>query len=210
MERIAGIALPDTPLAREAESMAKGSLPAEIFNHSLRTFLFAELVAEASKIDHDAELLFVSAILHDTGLSAQHMSERNRFEIDGANLARELLQRHGDATRGEIAWDAIALHDSSFARWKGPEVRLVSEGVNVDFGAHLDTLNHDRIRAVLRAAPRTNFIPSFLDHVAALVKKKPFATGVCFVTDVAYRLVPGFHVDNFVDAVRADDPFASL
>ena len=88
---VAGITIRDSPLAREATAEAKGSLPPEIFNHSLRTFLFAELVSKARKIDHDVEAVYVAAILHDTGLSTAHMSERNRFEADGANLAREIL-----------------------------------------------------------------------------------------------------------------------
>jgi HD domain len=208
---VAGITIPDSPLAREAASAAKESLPPEIFNHSLRTFLFAELVSKAHKIDHDVEAVYVASILHDTGLSTAHMSDSNRFEVDGANLAREILMKHGIAgQRADVVWDAIALHDSSLARWKGPEVQLVANGVNVDFGAFLTELDKGDIRSVLAAAPRTNFIPAFLKSVAAVAKKKPNATGNCFVTDVAYRMVPGFHLANFVDAVNSGDPFAAI
>ena len=130
-QSVAVISIPDSPLARDAESAARESLPAEIFNHSLRTFLFAELVSKAHKIDHDVEAVYVASILHDTGLSAAHMSESYRFEVDGANLARDILKKHGvTGQRADVVWDAIALHDSSLARWKGPEVRLVSNGVN--------------------------------------------------------------------------------
>jgi hypothetical protein len=208
---VAGITVPDSPLARDATAEAKGSLPPEIFNHSLRTFLFAELVSKAQKIDHDVEAVYVASILHDTGLSTAHMSDRNRFEVDGANLARDILEKHGvTGQRADVVWDAIALHDSSLARWKGPEVRLVSSGVNVDFGAFLDVLDKADIRGVLGAAPRTNFVPVFLNAVAAVAKKKPNATGNCFVTDVGYRMVPGFHLDNFVDSVTSEDPFAAM
>ncbi len=208
---VAGITVPDSPLAREAAAAARESLPPEIFNHSLRTFLFAELVSKARKIDHDVEAVYVASILHDTGLSEAHMSEGYRFEVDGANLARAILKKHGvTGQRADIVWDAVALHDSSFARWKGPEVRLVSSGVNADFGAFLDVLDHGDVKSVLAAAPRTNFIPAFLKSVAAVAKKKPNATGTCFVTDVAYRMVPGFHLSNFVDDVTGEDPFAAL
>ncbi|MDB5069960.1 MAG: phosphohydrolase [Candidatus Eremiobacteraeota bacterium] len=208
---VAGIGIPDSPLARDATAAARESLPPEIFNHSLRTFLFAELVSKAKKVDHDVEAVYVASILHDTGLANAHMSAGNRFEVDGANLAREILMMHGiTGERAEVVWDAIALHDSSLARWKGPEVRLVSSGVNADFGAFLNDLDHADVRSVLAAAPRTNFIPAFLNAVAAVAKKKPNATGNCFVTDVAYRMVPGFHLSNFVDDVRSEDPFAAL
>lgn len=211
LRSVAGLAVPDSPLAREATAAARDSLPPEIFNHSLRTFLFAELVSKLRKIDHDVEATYVASILHDTGLSSAHMSDSNRFEVDGANLAREILAKHGvTGQRADVVWDAIALHDSSLARWKGPEVRLVSAGVNADFGAFLNEFDKGEVRAVLAAAPRTNFIPAFLAAVAVIGKKKPQATGTCFVTDVAIRMVPGFHLDNFVDAVSGPDPFAGV
>ena len=183
--------------------------PAEIFNHSLRTFLFAELIASAKKIEHDAESVYVASILHDAGLSATYMSESRRFEVDGANLARDLAKRHGlGATRAETIWDAIALHDQGgLARWKTSEVVLVNAGVSSDFGASLGALEREDVVAVLKAAPRTNFIPAFLQAVAAVAARKPQATGNCFVVNVGYRMVPGFHLENFCDEVKRD-PFA--
>jgi hypothetical protein len=206
---VAGIKIPDTPLAKEATSVALAAEPVEIFNHSLRTFLFAELIARAKGVSHDGEAVYVAAILHDTGLAPAHMSDSERFEVDGANLSRRLLERHGVAgPRADLVWDAISLHDSGgIARWKAPEVMLVNAGVAADFGGHLDLMQRDDVRAVLSAAPRTQFIPVFLDAVAVVAKRKPNATGNCFVTDVAYRMVPGFHLENFCDAVKAD-PFA--
>ena len=206
---VAGIAIPDTPLSREATAEARSSEPIEIFNHSLRTYLFAELIAKAKNVSHDAEAVYVAAILHDTGLAPAHTSETERFEVDGANFAREILKRHGETgARANLIWDAISLHDSGgIARWKQPEVMLVNAGVAADFGGYLKLLQRNDVMAVLATAPRTNFIPVFLDAVAAVAKRKPQATGNCFVTDVAYRMVPGFHLDNFCDQVKAD-PFA--
>lgn len=206
---IAGIALPDTPLALEAATTALAAEPSEIFNHSLRTFLFAELVARVQSLEHDVEAVFVASILHDAGLSTRYASQSHRFEADGANLARGMAKRHGlAASRSETIWDAIALHDQGgLARWKSPEVVLVNAGVSADFGSALGTLRRDDVVAVLQAAPRTNFIPAFLEAVAAVAKRKPQSTGNCFVVDVGYRMVPGFHLENFCDEVKAD-PFA--
>lgn len=197
-------------LAREATNIAADVEPPEIFNHSLRTFVFAELIAQARKTKHDAELVYVASILHDTGLTHRYMSEGERFEVDGANLARQVLNRHNVSARDtDVVWDAIALHDSGgIARWKQPEVLLVNAGVSADFGAYLPLLQRDDVVAVLRAAPRTGFIETFVDAVAAVAARKPEATGNCFVTDVGYRRVPGFHLTNFCDAVK-DDPFTS-
>ncbi len=206
---VGGIAIPDTRLARDATSVARTSEPPEIFNHSLRTYFFAELIATAKKLAHDAEAVYVAAILHDTGLSPAHMSANDRFEVDGANLSRAVLRRNGVAgARADLVWDAISLHDAGdIARWKAAEVMLVNAGVSADFGASLELLQRADVIAVLAAAPRTNFIPVFLNAVAAVARRKPRATGNCFVTDVAYRMVPGFHLANFCDEVK-EDPFA--
>ncbi len=210
MQRVAGIAIPDTHVAKEATEVARASEPAEIFNHSLRSFLFAELIARAKSLAHDTEALYVAAILHDTGLAPAHVSQDERFEVDGANLARRILSRHGvTGSRAELVWDAITLHDcGGIARWKQPEVMLLYEGVAADFGSHRDLLQRSDTIAILEAAPRTGFIPVFLEAVARIAKLKPHATGNCFVIDVAYRMVPGFHLENFCDEVQ-EDPFAS-
>ena len=210
MKTIAGIEVPDTPLAGEATALAKGALPPEIFNHSLRTYLFAQLVAKAQKIDHDVEIVYVASILHDTGMAKAYMSDARPFEVDGAFVARDLLAKHGvtDA-RMDAAWDAVALHDNGgIAMHKQPEVRLVSAGVGADFGAFLELMTSDEIKAVLAAAPRTKFIDVFLDASAAVAKKKPGACAHSFVADVGYRRVPGFSLPNFVDEVLAGDPFS--
>lgn len=206
---IAGISVPDTKLAREATSTAKAALPPEIFNHSLRTYLFAELIAKAKKIDHDAEIVYVASILHDTGMSSKHMSESRPFEVDGAELAKQLLSKYRvSESRSDRAWDAIALHDNGgIASHKQAEVRLVNAGVGADFGGYLDLMKRDRIIAVLNAAPRTHFIDVFIAATAAVAKKKPFAAAHSFVADVGYRKVQGFTLPNFCDEV-VDDPFA--
>jgi hypothetical protein len=207
---VAGVEIPDTPLAREATDTARASEPPEIFNHSLRTFLFAELIAENKGLSHDVEAVYVAAILHDTGLTPVHMSQGQRFEVDGANLARKILTRHDvGGSRADLIWDAISLHDQGdIARWKATEVMLVNAGVAADFGAYLDRMERSDVVAVLQTAPRNGFIPVFLDAVANVAKQKPQATGNSFVTDVGYRMVPGFHLANFCDEIKAD-PFAA-
>jgi hypothetical protein len=204
-----GTRAPDSALAREATELAMSSLPREIFNHCLRTYYFADLIGVARKASYDREALYIAAILHDMGLSPPHISEKERFEVDGANIARDLLKKYGIVgATADTVWDAITLHDNGgIARWKQAEVALVNAGVGADFGAHLDLILHDDVVAVLQKAPRTGFVPVFIASVAEVAKRKPFATGNNFVTDVAYRKVPGFHLSNFCDDVK-DDPFA--
>ena len=207
---IGGVGIPDTALAHEATQIARSVLPVEIFNHSLRTFLFAELIGKATQVQHDAEAVYVASILHDTGMSAQCMSDENPFEVDGANLARTLLGKYGtEQRRQDLIWDAIALHDNGgIARRKQTEVALVNAGVSADFGSYLEKLSRADIVQVLSAAPRTNFVNVFVDAVAAVARRKPNASAHSFVADVGYRIVPGFSLPNFYDDVMKDDPFA--
>jgi HD domain len=207
---IAGILVPDTDLANEATSLAMSCEPIEIFNHSLRTFLFSQLIARTKKIAHDIELVYVASILHDTGLSSKYMSDSRPFEVDGANVLRELLTKREVAdSRINLAWDAVALHDNGgIAQQKQPEVQLVNSGVNADFGAYLDTMTKDQIVDILSAAPRTNFIDIFVNAAATVAKKKPLVCAHSFVADIGYCKVPGFHLPSFCDGL-GEDPFAA-
>jgi HD superfamily phosphodiesterase len=92
---IAGIAIPDSALAREAGEFVRDTSTRLLFDHSRRVFLWASLQAEPLSLDYDAELLYVGAMFHDLGLVEGHRSEHERFEIDGANAARAFLERHG-------------------------------------------------------------------------------------------------------------------
>jgi hypothetical protein len=209
LKSIAGIQVPDSPLAREATQIAQAAEPVEIFNHSLRTFLFAELIAKMKKIEHDAEIVYVASILHDTGMSPRYTSATYPFEVDGANVTRTLLTAHGvTERRQDLAWDAVALHDNGgIAQRKQPEVFLVNAGVSADFGAYLDSFAKADVVKILDAAPRTNFINVFLDAAAAVARRKPLASAHSFVADVGYCRVPGFHLPSFCAAVK-EDPLA--
>ena len=210
--RIAGVAIPESALAREAAAIARASLPREIYNHCMRTYLFAELLGRSMGVDHDSELVYVAAILHDAGLSPLHASEKEHFQVDGANLSRDVLKRYGViGSKADVVWDSIALHDQgAIARWKGKEVMLVSFGVSADFGGRIDRLAPGDVRAVLRAAPRDNFAPAFLAASTAVAAKKPATAAPFWLTDVAERTVPGLHYPNFVDSLQGEDPFAAF
>src|SRR5258708_14593082 len=108
---IAGIAIPDSALAREATEFVQDIFTQLLFDHSRRVFLWGSLQGEKLGLDHDPELLYVGAMFHDIGLVTGHRSEDERFEIDGANAARAFLERHGlPDERSMPAWQAITLH----------------------------------------------------------------------------------------------------
>src|SRR3954454_19265609 len=99
-------------------------------------------------------------MFHDIGLVEGHRSDDDRFEVDGANAAREFLNGHG--VTGEplrIVWDAIALHTTpGIPQHKEPEVALVTAGVELDvMGVGYDDISGEDREAVLAAYPRVDF-----------------------------------------------------
>jgi hypothetical protein len=79
---IAGIAIPDSALAREATEFVRDTTTQLLFDHSRRVFLWASLQADRLNLERDAELLYVGALFHDLGLVEGHRSAHERFEID--------------------------------------------------------------------------------------------------------------------------------
>src|ERR1700678_1967846 len=129
----AGIKVPDTALVRDATDLSRSLLEPFLFNHVMRSWLFGILLSEAAEVTPDAELLAVSAILHDLGLTERYTAE-NRFEVDGANAALEFLKGRGISTQQmQVVWDAIALHTTrSIALHKEPEVTMTHSGITAD------------------------------------------------------------------------------
>lgn len=210
---IAGIAIPDSYVARQATIEAHEVETVHVYRHSIRSFLFAELISKARNIKHDVETVYVSCMLHDIGLSKKYSTAHNRFEVDGANAARTLLVAHGvKADHARIAWEAIALHAMyGIARYKDPEVKLVSAGVITDVGAAFASLlEKSAVQQVLDALPHHGFNDAFLAVLTEYAHRKPEAVAGTFVEGVAIRTVPGYMPGNFYDDMKGPDAFSQL
>ena len=88
------LVIPDSLLAREATGILREHSSDLIFNHSVRVYLFAAEQGRQRKLRFDAELLYIAAAFHDLGLTKTFSSENERFEVDGANAARQFLSTH--------------------------------------------------------------------------------------------------------------------
>src|SRR4051812_2640266 len=202
---IAGIPIPDSSLAREATEFVQDESTQLLFDHSRRVFLWASLQGERLGLDYDPELLYVGAMFHDIGLVEGHRSEHERFEIDGANAARKFLERHGlPEERVMTAWESIALHTTpEVPRYKQPEVRLVTLGVEYDvLGLHFDQLSDEEREAVLGAHPRTGFKTGIVEAFSAGMRDKPETAFGTMNTDILEATVPGYVRPDFCDYIR--------
>ena len=206
---LAGIKVADTPLVRDAVELARTSLDPYLFNHVMRSWLFGVLLSEGAKRAPDPELLAVSAVLHDLGLTDRYTAE-NRFEVDGANAARSFLKDRGiSAQQTQLVWDAIALHTTpTLALHKEPEVVMTHSGIAVDvLGVGLDRIPEDKLRAVLAEFPRLAFKNQFQVSLCNVVRQKPATAVDNILRDFGIRYVDGFAPPNFADLV-ANAPFS--
>jgi hypothetical protein len=202
---IAGIPIPDSSLAREATEFVQDESTQLLFDHSRRVFLWASLQGEKLGLDYDPELLYVGAMFHDIGLVEGHRSEHERFEIDGANAARAFLEGHGlPEERVMTAWESIALHTTpEVPRYKQPEVRLVTLGVEYDvLGLHFEELSPEQREAVLKAHPRTDFKTGIVEAFSAGIRDKPETAFGTMNTDILDATVPGYVRPNFCDYIQ--------
>jgi hypothetical protein len=202
---IAGISIPDSTLAREATEFVQDVSTQLLFDHSRRVFLWGSLQGEKLGLDYDAELLYVGAMFHDIGLVEGHRSEHERFEIDGANAARAFLERHGLPEDSVMTvWESIALHTTpEVPRYKQPEVRLVTLGVEYDvLGLHFDELTAEQRELVLAAHPRTGFKTGIVEAFSAGMRDKPETTFGTMNTDILEATVTGYVRPNFCDYIR--------
>jgi hypothetical protein len=202
---IAGVAIPDSELAREATEFVRDTSTQLLYHHSRRVFLWASLQAERLSLDHDAELVYVGAMFHDLGLVEGHRSAHERFEIDGANAARAFLERHRlPEEQVMTVWESIALHTTrQVPDYKQPEVRLVALGVQYDvLGSRFDALTTEQRRAVLGAHPRMDFKTGMIEALAAGVRDKPETAVGTLMTDVLEATVPGYVRPNLCDYIR--------
>ena len=107
LESLAGVRIPDTPLAKAAVDLLEATSPQFICNHCVRTYVFGNLaVRSIGRSIIDEEIAFCGALLHDLGLVPAHAGE-NRFGVDCAD-AREVCLKHKVASeRAGRVWDDL-------------------------------------------------------------------------------------------------------
>src|SRR6202162_6341015 len=108
MVSIAGIAVPDSRLAHEITELVRDTESPLLFHHSSRVYYWGALAGKRRGLRFDPELLYAGTMFHDMGLTRQHSSKDERFEVDGANVARDFLRSRGIVQQeSELVWRAI-------------------------------------------------------------------------------------------------------
>lgn len=134
VHEISGVLIPDSKLARNVTQFIRDTESDLLFHHSARVYFWGALTGRRRKLNFDPELLYTAAMFHDVGLTTRYKDSKLRFEVDGANAARDFLRAYG-ISEGDIeaVWNAVALHTTpGIPEFMRPEVELVQVGAGVD------------------------------------------------------------------------------
>jgi hypothetical protein len=205
-QSIDGVAIPDSTLARAVTELVRDTESPLLFHHSSRVYYFGALAGKQRGLTYDPELLYVGAMFHDMGLTPQHSSATERFEVDGANAARDFLRSHGIAQADiDTVWAAIALHTTpGIPQHMHPVVALVTAGVEMDvLGLTYATYSDAEREAVVRAHPRPpHFKEDIIQAFYEGIRHKPDTTFGNVKADVIADKAPHFHAGNFCSVIR--------
>jgi hypothetical protein len=203
---IRGITVPDSKLGRAITEFVRDTETDLLFNHSSRVYFFGALAGQQRGLTFNHELLYAAAMFHDVGLMPSHSSDHLRFEVDGANAARDFLLGQGvDPSDVEKVWTGIALHTTpGVPEFMHPVIALTTAGVEMDvLGLTYDQYEDEVREAIVAAFPRTpQFKEDILNAFYNGIKHKPDTTFGNVKADVIADKEPHFHRGNFCSVIR--------
>ncbi|TIV91477.1 MAG: hypothetical protein E5V85_30855, partial [Mesorhizobium sp.] len=197
---LAGVAVPDTLLVQKALEYALRECETYLFNHVVRSWLFAARLGQLRNIDHDAEVVAVGTLLHDITLNERFDGPR-RFEVEGADLARTFSRQAGmDERRAQLIWDSVALNSTpSIGLYKEAEVALCTAGVCLDVvGLNYETIPASEIARIVGEFPRLEMKRRMTRCFCRIAQKHPETTYDNFARDFGERFVPGYRAPSSV------------
>ena len=202
---LGNVKIPDSKMARDLTQLIRDTESELLFNHSTRVYLFGALTGQRKGLKFNPELLYVGAMFHDIGLTERYRQSQNRFEVDGANAARDFLRSYGiPDTDVELIWDAIALHTTpGIPEHKKAEVALVTSGVEMDvLGLAYEQFSDSEREAVVTAYPRGgDFKNAIIRAFYEGMKHRPDSTFGTVNDDVLAHFDPEFKRTDFCHVI---------
>lgn len=199
------VTVPDSQLAREVAEFVRDTASDLLFKHSTRVYLWGALLGKSKHVAFDPELLYVAAMFHDVGLTSAYRDSALRFEVDGANAAREFLRsRHVAETEVAKVWTAIALHTTpGIPEHMHGEIALVQAGAGMDVaGRGFDEFTPEERDAVIASYPRGgDFAHQMIDAFYDGMKHRPGTTFGTFNDDFLAYKDPGFERVNLCSII---------
>jgi hypothetical protein len=167
---------PQTPAATAALSVATRFYSTALLNHCVRSYLWGAMYGAAHDISFDDELYYVSALLHDIGLTDAFDSHRMAFEEAGGDLAWVFGVAAGwPADRAARATEIIVLHmRDDVPPNADPESHMLQVATGWDVaGRRPEEFPADARAKVLARYPRQGFGDEFLACFEDQARRKP-------------------------------------
>jgi len=194
------ISIPDSQLARAVTQLIRDTESELLFSHSTRVYFWGALIGRQKGLAFDPELLYAASMFHDIGLTSKYQKSQLRFEVDGANAARDFLRGHGIGEADvEKVWNAIALHTTpGIPEHMHSEIALVQAGAGMDVaGRGFEQFSDEQRQAVIAAYPRErDFAHQMIDAFYHGMKHRPGSTFGTFNDDFLAFKDPGFERAN--------------
>ena len=190
--RFADIVIPDTSATRGALEVATAYCSPALLNHSVRAYLWAAAYGAMNGIAFDAELLYVSSMLHDIGLVKEFDSHTVPFEEAGGHVAWVFGAGAGWPVERRVrASEVIVRH-----MWDKVDVAEDPEGHLLELSTGLDVSGRGpedfpaELRAeVLERYPRLGLGEEFIVCFRDQAERKPDSLAAAFVhAGVAERI----------------------
>lgn len=210
--QVSGVYIPDSKLARDVTEFVRDTEGDLLFHHSARVYVWGALTGRRQDLRFDPELLYTAAMFHDLGLTARYDSSQLRFEVDGANAAREFLRGRGISESDiETVWTAVALHTTpGIPEFMRAEVALLQAGAGMDVaGRGYDHFTDIQREAVIAAFPReADFKQGMLEAFYQGMKHRPDSTFGTFNDDFLACRDPHFRRVDMCSVILAS-PWAN-
>lgn len=172
------IKIPDSKLTFLAIEEANDIYNPILLKHCYRTFFWSAGIAISEGLKIDNELLFISSILHDSGLTDKHnhICSQQCFANYGGDYAKKFGLKNGMSINNANALKkAIDMHlYPNVNKTKfGNEAYLLSKGAGMDvIGSHYFQLPNEFIKTTHKNYSRVGFKEDILQTIEKLKHKE--------------------------------------
>jgi hypothetical protein len=184
---------PQTPAAAAALAVANRFYSPALLNHCVRSYLWGTMYGARHDIAYDDELYYVSALLHDIGLTEAFDSHRLPFENAGGELAWVFGTAAGwSADRAARANEIIVLHmRDDVPAADDPESHMLQVATSWEVvGRRPEEFPPEARGDVLARYPRHGFGAEFTACFEDQAERKPGSTAAAsLANDGARRIV---------------------